>query len=74
MKNNNEHIQSLQIKLLNVLKGSALSVMSANDVMKTPQQKLDEMDAIEQFTKYIKDYQINIKLLNTNIQEQDYII
>ena len=72
------YLEYLQIKLLNVLKGSALSVKSANDKMMTPEQKMAEMQAIEHMVKYIREYKRNMQIIeqNNSIEniEPDYII
>ena len=66
-----EYEQYLVNKLLNSLKGSALSVKSVNDMMMTPQQRLEALEAIGKMKAYIEAYeQRNIV---QNIEQNDHI-
>ncbi len=58
-----EYEQYLVLKLLNSLKGSALSVKSANDTMMTPQQRLEAMKAIEKLKVYVESYEHYVRNL-----------
>ena len=70
MSNVSNYEQELVIKLLNSLKGSALFIKEANNMMMTAQEKLDAMKAVEALKVYIENYEDNIKLLS-NIQKLD---
>ena len=51
-------------KLENALRGSALLLTMSNDNMYTPEERLAEMQAIEELTKYIRNYDRNKKIID----------
>lgn len=54
---------SISTKLINCLKGSAFLLLQANEQMYTDKERKEEMEIIEAYTKYIKDYDKNIKII-----------
>lgn len=54
-------MKGLQLKLINSLKGSATMLTMANDKMYTPEERKAEMEAIERWTHYVRDYEQNVK-------------
>ena len=51
-------------KLENALKGSALLLTMSGDNMYTPEERIAEMRAIEELTKYIRNYDRNKKIID----------
>ena len=49
-------------KLENALKGSALLLTMSGDNMYTPEERIAEMKAIEELTRYIRNYDRNKKI------------
>ena len=50
--------EELILKLLNSLKGSALSIVSANDMMMTNEERRQALDAVAKIKEYIEAYPI----------------
>ena len=60
-----EYEKFLISKLLNSLKGSALSVVSANQAMMTEQERLDAMEAIQKVKRYVESYPLLERIFDT---------
>ena len=54
-------VASIKRKLKNSLKGSAM--MTKEAIYLSPKQKLEELEVIGEFLKYIEDYELNQQVL-----------
>ena len=54
-------VASIKRKLKNSLKGSAM--MTKEAIYLSPKQKLEELEVIGKFLKYIEDYELNQQVL-----------
>lgn len=58
-----EIIDSVKWKLNNSLRGSAFLLTQWNDRMITPEERMKEMEVIEEFKRYIDNYEANLAML-----------
>lgn len=65
-----EYRAELKCKLLNSLKGSALFIVSANNMMLSPTERKEAMEVIEEFKAYIEAFDIYPELKIDNLSER----
>lgn len=63
--------EELILKLLNSLKGSALSIVSANDMMMTDEERRQALDAVAKIKEYIEAYPV--QTINNRDTTEDVI-
>ena len=63
MKEQTDYVALTKWRLRNSLKGQAMMCKDQNSMMATQEEKMEEMKVIEQFLRYVEDYEANQRMI-----------